>query len=217
MKSIIVIIGLLLTQISYAQRFENEIKAFERRDSLSMPKPNQILLVGSSTFRIWTTFQGDLEGYEVLNRGFGGSQMSDVNDYFNRIVAKYQPALIIVYEGDNDLANGKTPKEVAADFKTFVAKVKSTLPNTKIAFFSIRPSIARLVLLPQQKQANKLIEAYCDKEKKVTFVNIQKHFYLPDGSLMNDIFIEDKLHLNAKGYSIWTIATRKFLAKYLNK
>jgi hypothetical protein len=96
MKSIIVIIGLLLTQISYAQRFENEIKAFERQDSLSMPKPNQILLVGSSTFRIWTTFQGDLEGYEVLNRGFGGSQMSDVNDYFNRVVAKYQPSLIIV-------------------------------------------------------------------------------------------------------------------------
>lgn len=217
MKSIIVIIGLLLTQISYAQRFENEIKAFERQDSLSMPKPNQILLVGSSTFRIWTTFQGDLEGYEVLNRGFGGSQMSDVNDYFNRVVAKYQPSLIIVYEGDNDLANGKTPKEVVADFKTFVAKVKSTLPNTKIAFFSIRPSIARLALLSQQKQANKLIEAYCDKEKKVTFVNMQKHFYLPDGSLMNDVFIEDKLHLNAKGYSIWTIATRKFLAKYLNK
>jgi lysophospholipase L1-like esterase len=74
-----------------------------------------------------------------------------------------------------------------------------------------------LALLSQQKQANKLIEAYCDKEKKVTFVNMQKHFYLPDGSLMNDVFIEDKLHLNAKGYSIWTIATRKFLAKYLNK
>ncbi len=214
MKKLLLIAALLVSQFGFAQkRFENEIKAFEKSDSLSMPAPKQILLVGSSSFRLWTTYKEDLAGYSVINRGFGGSVMSDANEYFERIVSKYKPKYILVYEGDNDIASGKSPETVLEDFKIFVGKVKKQTPKATVAYIAIRPSIARVKIVEQQRKANQLIEAYCKSEKKLHFIDVQKHFYLPNGELMQDIFVADKLHLNQKGYQIWTAAIKKYLAK----
>jgi lysophospholipase L1-like esterase len=217
MKKILFVIAFFTTQLfSFAQnRFENEIKAFEKSDSLSMPVSKQILLVGSSSIRMWKTYKEDMEGYPVINRGFGGSTMNDVNEYFDRIVWKYQPKYIFVYEGDNDLAAGKSPEAVLEDYKIFAEKVKTTLPKTKIAFCSIRPSLSRIQLLDKQKKLNELIQGFCKQSKKLQYIDMQKDFYLPNGELMQDIFIEDKLHLNEKGYKIWTAAIRKHFAKYV--
>jgi lysophospholipase L1-like esterase len=198
---------------SYSQNFISEIKTFETKDSLSMPREGQVLLAGSSTFRLWLTYQQDLKDFPVINRGFGGSQMSDLNFYFDRIVAKYKPKMILVYEGDNDLNAGENPDSVIREFKEFVQMVKAKLPNTKVAFCSIRPSLARVALLDKQRTVNQAIRKFCKPQKRVYFVDIQKEFYLPNGELMNDIFVADKLHLNQKGYEIWAKATRKFLRK----
>ena len=178
-----------------------------------MPTKGQILLAGSSTFRLWFSAKEDLEGFPIINRGFGGSQMSDLNFYFDRIVAKYDPKMILVYEGDNDLASNESPESVFEDFKIFAEKVKTQLPNTKVGFCSIRPSIARVNILEKQKQSNGMIKAYCEANKGFYYVNIQKDFYLKNGELMPDIFVSDKLHMNKKGYDIWAKATRKFLKK----
>ncbi|MDR6563054.1 MULTISPECIES: GDSL-type esterase/lipase family protein [unclassified Arcicella] len=216
MKKVLLIAAILVSQFCWAQnKFENEIKAFEKSDSISMPAPKQILLVGSSSLRLWTTYKEDLTGYAVINRGFGGSVMSDANEYFDRIVAKYQPKHILVYEGDNDLASGKSPETVFEDFKIFVEKAKKQLPKATIAYISIRPSIARVKIVDQQKKANQLIEDYCKTTKKLHFIDVQKHYYLPNGELMQDVFVADNLHLNAKGYQIWTAAIRKYLAKHV--
>lgn len=212
---------LLLTSIiffiyylSYSQNFISEIKAFEKQDSLLMPASDQILLVGSSTFRFWITSKEDLQGFKTINRGFGGSQMSDMNYYFDRVVSKYKPEMILVYEGDNDLASGKSVETVFEDFKIFVEKVKSKLPNSKVGYCSIRPSIARTNMRDKQVQANQLINDFCKKNKGFYFIDIYKEYFLPNGDLMPDVFVADKLHLNKKGYEIWTKATRKFLKKY---
>ena len=178
-----------------------------------MPTKGQILLAGSSTFRLWFSAKEDLEGFPIINRGFGGSQMSDLNFYFDRIVAKYDPKMILVYEGDNDLASNESPESVFEDFKIFAEKVKTQLPNTKVGFCSIRPSLARINILEKQKQSNGMIKAYCEANKGFYYVNIQKDFYLKNGELMPDIFVADKLHMNKKGYDIWAKATRKFLKK----
>jgi lysophospholipase L1-like esterase len=198
---------------SFSQNFISEIRAFEKNDSLSMPREGQVLLAGSSTFRLWQTYQQDLMEFSVINRGFGGSQMSDLNFYFDRIVAKYKPKMILVYEGDNDLNAGENPDSVVREFQEFVQMVKAKLPDTKVAFCSIRPSLARVGILDKQRTVNQAIKYFCKHQKKVYFVNIQKEFYLPNGDLMTDIFVTDKLHLNQKGYEIWAKATRKFLRK----
>ena len=206
-------ISFFICYLSYSQNFIAEIKAFEKQDSLSMPASGQILLVGSSTFRFWTTSQEDLSGYSTINRGFGGSQMSDVNYYFDRIVSKYKPKMILVYEGDNDLAAGESPETVFEDFKLFAEKVKSQLPNSKVGYCSIRPSIARTNMRDKQVQANQLVKDYCKKNNGFYFIDFYKEYFLPNGDLMPDVFVVDKLHLNKQGYEIWAKATRKFLKK----
>ena len=198
---------------AFSQNFLPEIKTFETKDSLSMPPEGQVLLVGSSTFRFWFTFQQDLKDFPVINRGFGGSQMSDLNFYFDRIVAKYKPKMILVYEGDNDLNAGENPDSVIREFKQFVQMAKAKLPKTKVAFCSIRPSLARVAILDKQRTVNQAINQFSKHHKRVYFVDIQKDFYLPNGEMMTDIFVADKLHLNKKGYEIWANATRKFLHK----
>ena len=210
-KLFLTTLTLFVAYLSYSQPFISEIKAFEKQDSLLMPLNGQIVLAGSSTFRLWFSAKEDLAGFPIINRGFGGSQMSDVNFYFDRIVSKYEPKMILVYEGDNDLASGESPESVFEDFKIFAEKVKIQLPNTKIGFCSIRPSLARVNILEKQKQANRMIQVYCRANKGFYYVDIQKDFYLKNGELMPDIFVSDKLHLNKKGYDIWTKATKKFL------
>lgn len=213
-KLIFVCFCVILSYVSIAQHFISEIKAFETQDSIAAPKSGEILLVGSSSFRIWKEFKEDLAGFPVINRGFGGSRMSDANIYFERIVSKYQPKLILVYEGDNDLNAGKSPETVFADYQTFAQKVKEQLPQTKVIFMSVRPSLARIKLKNEQAIFNKSIKKYCKQNKYFYYMNIQKEFYLPNGELMTDIFLEDKLHLNKKGYEIWTKAIRKVLKKH---
>lgn len=199
--------------ISFSQNYLPEIKAFETKDSLLMPQEGQVLLAGSSTFRLWLAYQQDLKDFPVINRGFGGSQMSDLNFYFDRIVAKYKPKMILVYEGDNDLNAGENPDAVIREFKEFVQMVKTKMPNTKVAFCAIRPSLARVAILEEQRVVNQAIKKFCKHTKRVYFLDIQKDFYLPNGEMMTDIFVADKLHLNQKGYEIWANATRKFLHK----
>jgi lysophospholipase L1-like esterase len=212
-KLLLTTLSLFVTYLSYSQPFISEIKAFEIQDSISMPAKGQILLVGSSTFRFWVTSKEDLVGYPIINRGFGGSQMSDMNFYFDRIVAKYEPKFILVYEGDNDLAANESPQLIFEDFKIFTEKVKTQLPNTKVGYCSIRPSIARTNIRDKQVEVNQLIENFCKKNKGFYFVDIYKEYFLSNGDLMADVFVSDKLHLNKQGYEIWTKATRKFLKK----
>lgn len=212
-KILFTFLSFFITYLSYSQPFISEIRAFEKQDSLNMPAKGQILLVGSSTFRFWTTSVEDLVDYPTINRGFGGSQMSDVNFYFDRIVANYEPKFILVYEGDNDLAAGESPESIFEDFMIFVKKVKTQLPNTKVGYCSIRPSIARTNIREKQIEVNRLISNFCKKNKEFYFMDMYKEYFLPNGELMPDVFVSDKLHLNKKGYEIWTKATRKFLGK----
>ena len=212
-KLLLTTFSFFIVYLSHAQNFISEIKNFEKQDSVSMPVSGQILLVGSSTFRFWVTSKEDLAGYPTINRGFGGSQMSDVNYYFDRIVSKYNPKMILVYEGDNDLAAGESPETVFEDFKIFADKVKSQLPNSEVGYCSVRPSIARTNMRDKQVQVNQLIKDFCKKNKGFYFMDTYKEYFLPNGDLMPDVFVADKLHLNKQGYEIWTKATRKFLKK----
>lgn len=212
MKNIVILLFLFIAQSAFGQHaFEKEINSYEKQDSISMPKKNQILFLGSSSFRLWKTFDQDLKGLPVFNRGFGGSTLEDALYYFDRMVVKYQPSWIFLYEGDNDLAKGQSPEFIEKEFVEFSDRVKKQMPNTKIVFVAARPSIARQEMVAKQKDLNARIENWVKGKKNLFYLDMHSPFYLSDGSLMQDIFVSDKLHLNEKGYAIFASQIRTFI------
>ncbi len=217
MKKIIVLYFLLLSGSVMGQHaFENQIRAYEKQDSLVMPNKGQILFLGSSSFRFWKTFTQDLEGIPAINRGFGGSTLLDALYYFDRMLVKYQPSWVFLYEGDNDLMKGQTPEEISLEFIEFSNRLSKTVPKAKLVYVSVRPSLARITLVSQQKELNSRIVEFSKTQKNRFVLDMHSPFYMANGSLMEDIFVADKLHLNEKGYQIFAGKIMEFI-KSTNK
>ena len=194
-------------------RWEPAIQAFEEADQQDPPPDDPVLFVGSSSIRMWRTLEEDFEGLPVMNRGFGGSQMSDLIHYAHRIVTPYAPRLILVYEGDNDVAAGKSAEQVYRDYRHFASLTRNLLPQVRIAFISIKPSLAREHLLEEMRRANDLIEEYAEGRPHLEFIDVFMPMLGEDGQPRPDIFIEDGLHMNEKGYAIW----KDVIAPYLHQ
>lgn len=186
------------------ERFEKEVQRFEAADKKKPPPQGAIFCFGSSSIRGWhKTIQKDLAPLTIVPRGFGGSTMNDALYYSDRIVLPYKPRAIVVYEGDNDVGQGISPKKIADTFHKFVEKVHKHLPECRIYFLSIKPSISRWRLWPKMKEANSLIAIECSKDKRLTFVDVSSGMLNGEGKPQNKIFKKDKLHMNRYGYVIW--------------
>ncbi len=195
------------------EQWEEAIQAFEQMDETDPPPEGAILFTGSSSIRMWTTLAQDFPDARVVNRGFGGSQMSDLIHFADRIVTPYAPRLILIYEGDNDVAAGKTAEQVFTDYRQFVSLVHDQLPDTRIAFIAIKPSLARRALMDEMQKANELVEEYASTRDRLGYIDIFTPMLGEDGEPLSDIFLEDGLHLNAAGYAIWVEAVRPYLAR----
>jgi lysophospholipase L1-like esterase len=195
--------------------FESEISAFEMADRLNPPPPGVIVFTGSSSIRLWSTLTEDMKPLDVTNRGFGGSQIDEVNRYAPQIVFPYRPRAVVLYAGDNDLSasSPKTPEQVCDDFKNFVQIVHSQFPETRIYFVSIKPSIQRWNLWPQFRKANARIAQYIASAPRVEFIDVTSAMLDAQGKPRADIFREDGLHMNEKGYAIWTAIIKPRLLK----
>lgn len=198
---------------SGANRFENTILAFEAADQKNLPSKGAILFVGDSLFTLWKSIQADLPDYTVINRGFGGSRMSDLLHYTDRIVIVYKPRLIIVNEGSNDIHVGRTPEEVLADIRAFVKKVQAALPDTRIAISSLTPSPARWGEAEIGKHANQIIKDYIATQKNVVFIDLFDAYLGPDGKPREELYVEDHLHHSAAGYQVRIRVTRGILGE----
>lgn len=192
-------------------RWEKEIAAFEEKDRANPPPKGGIVFVGSSSIKKWTTLEKDFPRHRVLNRGFGGSQLNDSVHFADRIVLPYEPRMIVVYAGSNDLNAKKTPEQVFAAFRAFVKKVRAKLPGTPIAYISIAGNPKRWAQVEQIKTANDLIEAYTQKIAGLKFINVFPQMLGPDGLPRPEIFVADQLHMNAEGYRLWTKIVGPFL------
>ncbi len=195
--------------------FQNEIQAFKKQDSISPPPKNAILFTGSSSFRKWTDVQSYFPAYTIINRGFGGSVLPDVIRYANDIIIPYHPKQVLIYCGDNDLASSDsiTPQIVADRFKQLFYVTRNALPKTRVSFVSIKPSPSRERLMPKMKQANSLIKSFLAKQKNTSYIDVFNPMLLPNGKPKPDLFLEDKLHMNEKGYVIWQKAIQPYLIK----
>lgn len=210
-----ILLFLLLSFGVFAQnRFEKEILTYEKQDSIAMPAKGMKLFIGSSSFRLWKNFDADMKGMNAFNRGFGGSTLKDALYYFDRMVVKYQPSWVFMYEGDNDLTSGTSPEEIASQFEEFSARLAKQVPGAKLVFVSARPSLAREALKAKQQDLNQRIAAIATKKKGHYVIDMHSPFYNTDGTLMQDIFVADRLHLNEKGYAIFAKQIQNFIQTY---
>ena len=159
--------------------------------------------MGSSSIRLWNVKES-FPGLPVVRRGFGGSQLADSVRYAGRIVVPCKPRMVVLYAGDNDIASGKSPEEVSRDFGRFVAVVRGALPETRIVYISIKPSIQRWHLAAAMRRANALIQAMVKEDPALGFVDVWPAMLGEDGRPRRDLLAEDGLHLNAEGYRLWS-------------
>jgi lysophospholipase L1-like esterase len=206
---------LLFFQSSWSQPFSNEIAAFKKQDSIAQPAKNVILFVGSSSFRLWEKMDSFFSGYKIINRGFGGSSIPDVIRYADDIILSYQPKQIIIYCGENDFAGDSSlyPSQVVKRFEELFTLIRSKFKKVPVVYVSMKPSPSRQHLMSKFNVANVMIKNFLKKKKKIAFVDVYKAMLKADGTPMTDIFLEDNLHMNAKGYAIW----QKIIEPYLLK
>jgi lysophospholipase L1-like esterase len=186
------------------ETWKADIDRFAAADATHPPASQAVLFIGSSTIRKWTSLAKDFPNVPVINRGFGGSELSDSVFYADRIVIPHQPRLVVVYAGDNDLARGKTPEGVHADFRAFCAKIHAALPQTRILFVAIKPSPSREKLKEKVVTANALIAADCRKDKRLGYADVYTPMLDSKGGMRPELFVQDMLHMNEAGYALWT-------------
>jgi lysophospholipase L1-like esterase len=183
--------------------FAPEIRAFELADSVQPPAAGGVVFVGSSSIKNWTNVAADFPGVTVLNRGFGGSTLADVVQYMDRIVLRYRPRLVVLYAGDNDLTMGRSPDQLVADYRSFVARLRAKQPGTRLAFISIKPSPARRTLIPAARETNRRIRAETAGDSLQTFVDVFSPMLGPKEQPRPELFLADSLHMTRRGYLLW--------------
>ena len=209
-------LGLSISR-SYGQSmpFHNDIAAFKKKDSVQPPPQHAILFTGSSSFTKWTDLADYFPGYTVINRGFGGSSIPDVIRYADDIIFPYQPKQIVIYCGDNDLASSDTvtAQVVYRRFLTLYRAIRANLQQVDVLYVSIKPSPSRANLMPQMEAANRLISDFLHGQAHAAFADVYHLMLNPQGQPIAELFREDQLHMNPKGYAIW----KKILLPYLDK
>lgn len=186
------------------QRWRAELDAFAAADRLKMPAPGGVLFVGSSSIRLWNGLETAFPDQPVvIRRGFGGSRLSDSADLVARLVLPYQPRLVLLYAGENDLVEGAAPQELLGQFARFVQQVQAALPATRVAFISIKPSPSRLALMPAMREANLLIQTHVLAHENLDFIDVHTAMLDNDGQPRPELFVRDRLHLSAEGYGLW--------------
>ncbi|MEJ7929258.1 SGNH/GDSL hydrolase family protein [Ramlibacter sp. AN1015] len=211
-------LGLFAAAVAVAEparpggRWGADLAAFDLADRASRPPPGGVLFLGSSSIRLWSSLQQDFSAAPVvINRGFGGSTMADCHALARQLVLPYRPRQVLVYAGDNDLAEGRTPHEVRDSFAAFVESVRAELPDARIDFIAVKPSPARAHLLPLAREANALVAEWAARVPNTGFIDIFGPMLDAQGAPRAELFSADRLHLNAAGYALW----RSVIASYL--
>lgn len=186
-----------------APAFDEAIAAFGEADRAAMPPRCATLFVGASSIRFWRSLKEDFPDRTVINRGFGGSTIWEVDHYFDRVVAPYKPKEIVFYAGENDLNAGRTPDQAYADFVQFMRLKDKALGATPVWFISAKPSKLRFDQLAQQTALNTKIRALANTRDDLAYIDVVAAMQKPDGT-PKDIFVEDNLHMTPEGYALWT-------------
>jgi lysophospholipase L1-like esterase len=202
MRILLALIAVAVAQEPKAEPFSKEIAAFEEKDKISPPPENEIVLVGSSSIRMWKSAEA-FPDLKIINRGFGGSMMADSVRYAERIILPYRPRIVVVFAGGNDINAGKTAEQVAEDFKALVGKIHGALPRTRVYFISLFPNVKRRTQDEKCRKANDLIESFTKSSPLLGYIDTASKMRAADGGPRPELLREDGLHMNDDGYKIW--------------
>jgi lysophospholipase L1-like esterase len=194
-------------------RWEKEISAFEQADKVNPPPKGAIVFTGSSTIRRWDTLARDFPDHQVINRGFGGSEIVDATHFADRIIFPYEPKMVVLRAGGNDIHAGKTPQQVFADYQGFVARIREKLPDADIVFISQSPAPSRWKERDDEKRLNQMVQEFTKTTPHLKYVETYDLSLTPDGQARPELFVADQLHFNAEGYKLLTERVRPALAK----
>jgi lysophospholipase L1-like esterase len=185
-------------------RFEKDIQKFEAADKANPPAKGSIVFIGASSFARWTNLAESFPDLKVVNRGFGGSELSEAIKYAPRVVLPHAPRIVVLYAGENDLNRGLTPDAIAADFDTFSTLIHTSLPSTRIVVIGLKPSLLRWKLRDGMQQTNAMIRTRCAADPQCTYVDPWPSMIGADGTPKPEFFVADGLHLTPEGYKAWT-------------
>jgi len=194
--------------------FWDDIQKFKHEDSMSNPPKNAIVFTGSSSFTKWTDVQNRFPGYTIINRGFGGSKLPDVIRYADDVIFKYTPKQVVIYCGENDAAGENvTADTVASRFITIFKMIRSRLPNTAVAFVSMKPSPSRAKFRQTVIDGNQKIRDFIAKQKNASYIDVYPKMLSRNGYPIGELFLSDSLHMTRKGYDVWQAAILPYLKK----
>ncbi len=215
-----VLLALVLwSQVSISQQanppFWNDIQAFKKQDSAQQPSTGAILFIGSSSFTNWRDVQTYFPDRTIINRGFGGSSLPHLILYADDLIDPYQPRQIVIYCGENDLAASDTvsAQTVVSRFQQLFGIIRAKQPKVPVVFISIKPSPSRQHLMPKMVEANEAIKKFLKKQRNTQYVDVYHLMLMPGGQPREELFVGDRLHMNAQGYAIWQKALQPVLKK----
>lgn len=194
----------LSTAPAKESRWSAAFATYDAADHAQPPPPGAVVFVGSSSIRLWSDLETQFGARPaVIRRGLGGSRIDDIARYVDRLVIRYRPSMVVVYAGDNDIAEGRSPVSVLASLQVLVARIRETLPSTRITYISIKPSPRRRQFIPRVQQANELIRAFIANGSGFEYVDVFTPMLDAAGEPRGELFSPDGLHLNAAGYALW--------------
>lgn len=195
-------------------RYQNEIDAFKQWDAKNSYPAHAVLFVGSSSIRFWKSHDG-FPSLPIINRGFGGSHISDVQYYYDQVIYKYRPAMIVFYCGDNDIAANKPVEQVVGDYKELTDRILHDFPDIVFIYLPIKPSSSRWQYWPKMAETNRRIKEYNSHNSHLLYIDTATPLLGKDGRPDDSLFRTDHLHLNAKGYAIWNhLLSAKLISLY---
>ena len=203
---ILIISGYIITKalMRSISLWEPWIAGFEQQDQKNPPALGGVVFTGSSSINFWSSLQQDMKPLPVLNRGFGGSYMHHLTHYSSRIILCYQPKVVVVYCGENDIADSISPTQVCDEFEKLVNIIHNDLPKTKIFYVSIKPPILRSLWRKSFEEANQRIKDFTAKKENVFYIDVASSMIDEKGKVKSELFTWDRIHINAKGYKLWT-------------
>jgi lysophospholipase L1-like esterase len=184
-------------------RFAKEIAAFDAADAKSPPGKGGIVFTGSSSIRM-LSLPKVFPGLTALNRGFGGSHISEVNHYLDRCVLRYEPSTVVFYCGGNDVWDKKPVEQVEEDFTEFRTRLFAKVPTARLIVMAIRPSPARASIREVEAAMNLRFKKAAGADPRITYVTGSCDRFLDAaGKPLPELFIADGLHMSDAGYAIW--------------
>ncbi len=184
-----------------AKRLQHEIDEINTRYEAQVGQEDLIVIVGSSSVRMWHSVDSEYPDVTILNTGFGGSHMSDLLVYYKDLIVKYNPKKVLIYEGDNDIIHNKSAKKVLRQAKRLTRKLRRKLPNAQLAFISAKPSITRWNKKDEYESYNQQLKVFALK-KGYDFIDVWSAMLVNDEP-KKELFLEDGVHMNEEGYNVW--------------